>query len=203
MTDKQTNDIIFILDKSGSMTSMGKEPQESLNEFINEQKELAKELNDGSRFTLYTFNQKMDLVVNDVPLVDVEAYKGFFPSGLTSLYDTIGSAINNKLSSKNPRNTVCVILTDGDDNCSQTFTADSIKNLMTNTETEYGWKFIFLAANQDAFSVGATIGVEHGRCSSFAATPEGMRGVCKGASNAIRSYRTSTNSGDENAKLSM
>lgn len=193
--EKEVNDIIFILDRSGSMSSMGTEPQDSLNNFIEEQKDLAKKLKDGSRFTLYTFNDKTDVVMREVPLEQAVEYTTFVPSGMTKLYDTIGTAINSKLTKQRSNNVICVILTDGADNSSKTYTAASIKKLMGSAETEHGWKFMFLAANQDAFESGRNIGVSNNRCSGFEATPEGMRGVCRKLSGAVQQYRSATNSG--------
>jgi hypothetical protein len=172
------------------MTSMGDEPLQAVNSFVAEQLEASIEMKDSATFTLYTFNTSPQLVFDDQPLAEVKPYTEFHPSGLTCLFDTIGHAINHKLSKKSTDNVVCVILTDGEDNSSREFTAASIKNLMSKVEKENNWNFIFLAANQNAFDAGGAIGVNHDRCADFEGTPQGIRKGMRRASDSVRAFRT-------------
>jgi Mg-chelatase subunit ChlD len=191
-TNIVTHDLIFILDRSGSMSSMGDEPMQAVNSFVEEQLEASFELKDKATFTLYTFNTQPELVYDDQPLANVKPYTYYKPSGMTCLYDTIGYAINRKLSKEVTNNVICVILTDGADNSSRTYNSESIKKLMNKVERKNNWNFMFLAANQDAFAAGGAIGVQQTQCASYEATPNGMREGMRCASDSVRAYRTGT-----------
>ena len=182
-------DIILILDESGSMQSMGNEPVEAVNSFIEEQQALK----DNSTFTLYTFSSKVRVKINDKPLCDISPlkYEDYRPSNTTALYDAIGQAIDAKRESANNKNVIMVILTDGYENSSTDYNRNQIKNMITEMEKSYDWKFIYLGANQDVFAVGDGIGVNHKTCGYFECTPTGLATACKMASSSIAKYKTS------------
>ena len=149
------SDIMFLLDASGSMSSMAKEPVDSLNEFIRKQK-----INDGSTFTLVLFNTTMKILLDNTSLSTCNYiyYDQYVPSGMTALYDAIGTMIEKKLESKRNRNVIMVILTDGEENSSQSYTKESIQKLTERAKSIYNWQFVYLGANQDAFKVGSSLG---------------------------------------------
>lgn len=167
--------IVFVMDQSGSMLNMGDEPWQSLNSFIAEQKTK----NNNFTFTLTFFNDstrfKYQNIESDkiIPLTSSD----YVPSGMTSLYDAIGKTIEFQRE-KTPKNKVIfVILTDGHENCSREYNSYSIKTLISLMEKEYGWKFIYLGANQDAFAVGSNIGIH---CSSdYKYTPCGLNNIMR------------------------
>lgn len=179
-------DIIFILDESGSMESMGKEPIQSINNFINDQKKVL--LNDDATFTLYKFNSIVTLVYDDILLQSVPEFTDYNPDDATALYDAIGKAIDNKKMKRRFDNVICVILTDGCENSSSNFSIDSIKESIQTMEREHGWTFIYLGANQDAFKVGSTIGFTH--CATFAANSEGLKNITRQVSNTVSLHRS-------------
>lgn len=133
-------DIIFILDQSGSMMRMLDEPRQALNKFVKDQKKD----NDGATFTLYTFDTFVNVVIDETPLQDVKEIEYLEPGGMTALYDAIGLAISNKIKKEKNTDVICVILTDGLENSSNKYDEKSIKDLTTRMETEYGWEFIYL-----------------------------------------------------------
>ena len=92
--EKIIPDILFLLDESGSMSSMGNEPVDAVNKFIDDQKVAMGD--DGATFSLWKFNSTVIKLIDDVPLKDVEEFCDFKPKGLTSLYDAIGNAIDTK-----------------------------------------------------------------------------------------------------------
>src|SRR4051812_46552809 len=112
-TMETTSDIIFILDNSGSMESMGNVPITSLRNFVKEQTQICPK----SRFTLLTFNHKVETVYDNILLNQYRDFD-FKPFGTTALYDAVGFAINSKSQTFNNTNVVCIILTDGCDNAS-------------------------------------------------------------------------------------
>lgn len=155
--NKNTGDIVIVLDASGSMSVMGKEPVDSVNDFIKEQKS-----DDGSTVTLVTFNNRPQTIMNNVLLSSDECicvqYDEYVPSGLTALYDALGQTIRNKLDSTRRKNVIMVILTDGEENASQEYKKSDIQKLIHTAKSAHNWQFVYLGANQDAFKVGSGIG---------------------------------------------
>jgi hypothetical protein len=189
----KTQDMIFILDESGSMGSMGTEPKDSVNRIVKEQKALNIP---GSKFTLVKFNNNVKIVYDDVPLEDMPEYTDYNPSDMTALYDAIGIAITNKMSKGegNYNNVICVILTDGLENCSRYYSLNnpdkdkSIKKLIKKMEDNYSWNFIYAAANQDAFGVGQTMGLNN--CTNWTPTQEGILELSREISGGIARFRS-------------
>lgn len=163
--------ILFIMDESGSMSVMGDEPLQGINNFYKKQNESGEFMS-----TLCLFNTEVkfvhkNIIGKDIPMLTNYDYK---PNGMTALYDAIGESVNFQLE-QNPKNVLAVILTDGEDNSSQKYTKRDIKKLLNKMETENGWKIMYLGANQDSFKVANGIGV----CSSanYTHTPEGCSGL--------------------------
>lgn len=185
-------DIVVIMDESGSMEQLGKEPLEAVNTFINTQKNIT--TNDQSTFTLWKFNNEVNLVIDNKSLSEVKPFNDFKPNGMTALYDAIGMAIANK---KDIDNVVCVIITDGLENCSKEYTRSIIKESIKKKENNNNWKFVYLAANQDVFAVGNTIGFNMDRCASFECN-EGngcLLDIVRTVSTSINNYRTVSSQG--------
>jgi hypothetical protein len=169
--DKETLSILFIMDESGSMSVMGDEPIQGLNDFYKKQNESGEFMS-----TLCTFSTDVrfahkNMKGKDVPVLTNEQY---CPNGMTALYDAIGESVKFQLE-QNPNNVLVVILTDGEENSSQKYTKSDIKKLLNKMEKENGWKIMYLGANQDSFKVADGIGV----CSSanYTHTPEGCSGL--------------------------
>lgn len=171
--------IIFVMDKSGSMISMGNEPIDGLNNFYEEQKKIV-EFNS----TLILFNEKVSFIHMNKPSKELEniTSKDYIPSGMTALYDAIGKGIDYQRSIKTD-NVIFVILTDGLENSSQEYTKETIKILIEKMETEYKWKFMYLGANQDSFVVGGGLGFRN--TTNFDATPMGCHTLMRGISETV------------------
>lgn len=178
-------DIIFILDESGSMSSMFNEPVEAVNNFINEQKKIS-----GSKLTLLTFNSKVKTVFDNVPLQDIEEFKDYKPSDMTALYDAIGDAITNKQKSNEYDDVICVILTDGLENCSMKFKQKQVVDMITDMEKNHGWSFIYLGANQDVIKVGNDMGLSANSCSLYECLPGEIMKVVRTASIFVSELRS-------------
>jgi hypothetical protein len=185
--DTTTQDIIFILDESGSMFSMGKEPIQAVNNFINEQRKVLG--NDGATFSLWTFNTKVTKVFDDMDLQDVPEFKEYNPDNMTALYDAIGHAITTKKQKGKYHDVISVILTDGQENASVEFQSKEIRKMIKDMEDNYGWKFIYLGANQDVFAVGDGIGVNANCCAQFECEPGQLNTITCLTSSAVAKYR--------------
>ena len=197
--EKVIQDILFILDESGSMSSMGIEPVQAVNKFINDQKVAMGD--DGATFSLWKFNSTVVKVIDDVPLKDVAEFSDFQPKDMTSLYDAIGHAINTKKKKNSFDNVVCIILTDGLENSSTEYSASNIRSMIKDMEDNHNWKFVYLGANQDAFAVGGSMGV--GRCAQYTCAPGEMIGVTREVSEAVTSYRAHSSNVGRKAALTL
>lgn len=194
-----TQDIIFILDESGSMSTMGIEPVQAVNKFIDDQKVAMGD--DGATFSLWKFSSTVVKLIDDVPLKDVKEFSDFQPKDMTSLYDAIGHAIDTKKKKSSFDNVVCIILTDGLENSSTEYSAATIRSMIKDMEENHNWKFVYLGANQDAFAVGDAMGV--GRCAQYTCDPGEMIGITREVSEAITSYRAQSSNVGRKAALTL
>jgi hypothetical protein len=140
--------------------------------------------------------------VGEVERLSKDNYK---PTALTPLYDAIGQTVTyveeellKKLKKSKRPKILCVILTDGQENCSRTLTKETVSSLIKKKEEE-GWNFIYLGANQDAWAVGMTLGIAQGNISGWtgAAGQQGPTGdagykkLFKGLAKDTMSYHIS------------
>ena len=187
-------DIMVIMDKSGSMASMGAEPLQALNSFIKEQQD-ALDDNDGAKFSLWMFDTVARLVIDDQPLQDVAPVTDYVPDGMTAMYDAIGKAVSLKYSKDKNDNVVCMVITDGCENSSREFRTSHIRELVGRAETDKNWKFIFVGA-ADIFAEGAKAGFEPTRCAAFVPSRPGMlQQLTRGVSQTVAQYRSTTSTG--------
>jgi Mg-chelatase subunit ChlD len=189
--NKNVKDIIFVLDESSSMNSMGNEPKQAVNAFIKEQKNA---LDDGSKFTLWKFHSDVTLVIDRQPLGEIKEFTDFNPQGMTALFDAIGMAIHHQRENSNTK-AVCVILTDGEENVSKKYKKKEITKLIKKMETKHGWDIVYLGANQNAFSVGSSIGMSKEKCSNYECVPGELAKVCRMTSDAVARYRELSSEG--------
>ncbi len=143
-------DRIFILDRSGSMESCIDDTIGGFNAFVREQVPF------GGTLTLVLFDHEYTPVYTAKPIGDVEPLtrETFTPRGSTALLDAIGKTIKDTTSNI----PTVVILTDGQENSSHTYTKAHIKDLIEGRQRD-GWTFVYLGANQDAFAEAGSIGI--------------------------------------------
>ena len=92
--------------------------------------------------------------------------------------DTIGREFAGMQESERPEHVVCVIITDGMENASHEFTAKDVRDRIKCQQDVYNWDFQFLAANQDAFATGESIGLDRANCMNFFADKLGIQKMC-------------------------
>lgn len=188
MTNYRIQDIIILMDESGSMNSMGDEPLQTVNEFITDQKRVNQ--NDGSTLSFWKFNTEVTKVLDNVPLSQVGLITDYQPSGLTALNDSIGMAVTAKFLSHKKDDVICMIISDGMENASREYTTEHVKNIIEDLESKHRWKFIYLGTSRDIFTA-RDMGLE--RCLSYNPTMIGnLRDVSRAVSDNVANYRSLT-----------
>lgn len=186
-----TTAIEFLLDETGSMWSIKDATIGGFNEYVSSQRNQAGEC----LFTLTKFDttgvreQYADRPIQSVAFLDDTNYR---PGAGTNLYDAIGiriKAMEDRIANY-PANTsiLFIIMTDGEDQSSREHTPESVKALIQSKQ-EAGWTFVFLGANQDAWSVGQSFGMSKSNTMTYAASASGMSGAMHDLSAATTAYR--------------
>lgn len=193
-------ELVFILDRSGSMAGLEGDTIGGFNAMIAKQKK-----EDGKALVSTVLFDNFSEVLHDrIPLESVVpmANKDYTVRGCTALLDAIGGAIKHISNIHKyarpedvPEHTVFVITTDGMENASRKFSADEVKKLIEEKK-ELGWEFIFLAANIDAVSTASRFGISEDRALNYHADSAGTElvyeTVCEAVSN-LRGGRKMTN----------
>ena len=164
-------DIVFILDKSGSMSGSEKDTIGGYNSF------LAKERNKNtnSLVTTVLFDNNYEKLYDRTNISNVKKLteKEYYVGGCTALYDAIGRTITD-LDRKHPEKVLFVITTDGLENASREYNKKNIKKLI---ETHKNYEFIFLGAGIDSYSEGESIGIRKENISNFSKSKTGIRNM--------------------------
>lgn len=161
MTNPDLRHIAIILDRSGSMITVKDDTEGGLRAFLETQHEAPGQ----TTVSLYQFDDKYEAVYERTPLADIPAFT-LRPRGATALLDAVGRTITtlgehlaDTQEADRPGEVIVVILTDGHENASAEYTKTAVKNLITRQQDSYGWKFVFLGADQDAFAAAGGIGI--------------------------------------------
>lgn len=172
--NKNLTEIVYILDRSGSMCGLEKDTIGGYNSFLEKQKN-----EDGDAVvTTVLFDDKYDMVHDRVDIKKVKPLtnKEYYARGMTALLDAIGRTINyidsrhkNAIESEVPAKTIVVITTDGCENASQEFDSAKVKAMVERQKEEQGWEFLFLGANIDAISAAKSIGIHSDRAVCYEA----------------------------------
>lgn len=162
--NKNLTEIVYILDRSGSMSGLAKDTIGGYNSFLENQKKEEGE----AVVTTVLFDNNYDMVHDHVDIKKVQPLtsKEYFARGTTALLDAIGKTINHignrhkyALDSEVPGKTIVVITTDGFENASREFNYDKIKSMIEHQKEKYGWEFLFLGANIDAVKTANQFGI--------------------------------------------
>ena len=197
-------ELVFILDKSGSMHHLTDDTIGSFNSVIEEQKKT--ETNGNVYVTTVMFSDTHTKIHNRKNLNDISPItrKEYSPGGCTALLDAVGDTIN-ELSNrqkccncckccecrhcKSKNKVMFVIITDGCENASKEFKKDQVKKLIEDKQTNDKWEFIFLGANIDSVSAAGNIGIDAKYARDFTASSEGIKNACELASRSISQFR--------------
>lgn len=195
MTNPNYTAIAIICDRSGSMTSIKRDAEGALNNFVEEQK--AVEGRATVRFD--QFDTVHETVFKSTDIQNVQPIT-IHPRGGTALLDAIGRTVNDlgaELRSlpeaERPGNVLVVVVTDGEENSSVEYRGpagkERIASMIREQQDKYGWNFVFLAANQDAISVGMDYGFNPSSSLTFATTTRGIGNTSASLSGYATTYR--------------
>lgn len=175
MSRKKSILVNFLLDETGSMQNNAKQTISGFNEYIGALR--ASEI--PTRLTLTKFNSvgvTMPYVNEEIGKILELSEKTYRPAAMTPLYDAVGMTIERvnqtldkiRTQKKALPNVVCVIMTDGEENDSKEYTREEVFNLVREHEKK-GWTFLFMGADQDAWTGASQIGISMGNTLSYAA----------------------------------
>jgi len=165
-------ELVFILDRSGSMEGLEADTIGGFNSMIAKQQ---KEAGDAIVSTVL-FDDTSVVIHNRVPIgkVDKLTDKDYYVRGCTALLDAVGGAIHHignvhkyAKEEDRPAKTLFVITTDGLENASEKYKFSDIKRMIERQKEKYGWEFLFLGANIDAIEVAGSMGISQDRAANY------------------------------------
>lgn len=172
-------EIVFILDRSGSMAGLESDTIGGFNGLLEKQKE-----NEGRAIvTTVLFDEKYELLHDRIDIKGIKPINDddYFVRGCTALLDAVGRTISkidnvqkNTLKLERAENVLFVIVTDGFENASKEYTYSAVKKLIEEKK-KMGWEFMFLGANIDAAEEASKIGIEKARAATYRADSKGIR----------------------------
>lgn len=190
-------EIVFILDQSGSMSSLRGDTIGGYNTYIEDQKKEPGE----AYLTTVLFDDDYVLLhdhvnIHNVPPLTENDYR---PSGCTALMDAIGRTINSvgqRLADtpedERPSHVIFVITTDGYENASKEFNRAQVKQMIEHQQSKYSWQFLFLGAGIDAYAEAESIGIGGFHAMSVTANQIGTTNLYCSVSNASKTIRSTS-----------
>ena len=172
-------EMVFVLDRSGSMISLTADTIGGFNELIEKQKKI-----EGDAYvTTVLFDHEYEVFHDHVALGEVAPLtdREYFARGSTALLDAVGRTVNTvgaRLAAtpgeERPAHVVFVITTDGMENASCEYTAKQVREMVEHQQQKYSWQFVFLGANMDAVSEAGKLGISASHAANFAPSRRGV-----------------------------
>jgi uncharacterized protein YegL len=191
---KNLTEIVFILDRSGSMAGLEGDTIGGFNAMIDKQKNETGE----AIISTVLFDNISQVIHDRVPLERIPKLtdKEYYVRGCTALLDAVGSAIHHignvhkyAREEDRPEKTLFVITTDGMENASRHYDYDKVKRMIQRQKERYGWEFLFLGANIDAAAEAARFGISADFAANYHADHQGTGVIYEGVNDAIRQVR--------------
>ena len=191
---KNLTELVFILDRSGSMSGLEADTIGGFNAMIEKQKKT-----EGEALVSTVLFSDTSMVLHD--RVDIQKVQpitanDYYVYGCTALVDAIGQAIHHignvhkyAREEDRPEKTLFVITTDGMENASRRYTAEEIRAKIERQKQKYGWEFLFLGANIDAVETARHFGIDETRAVTYRSDSVGTRLNYQAVSNAVSSVR--------------
>lgn len=191
---KNLTEIVFILDRSGSMGGLEKDTIGGYNSLIEKQK---KE-NGEAYISTVLFDDRTEVLHDRVDLHKIRPMTEdeYYVRGCTALLDAMGEAIRHignvhkyAREEDRPERTLFIITTDGEENSSKRYSYRKVKEMVERQKEKYGWEFLFLGANIDAIGEAARFGISADRAVDYCCDEIGTSVSFKAVGKAIRSFR--------------
>ena len=193
---KNLTEIVFILDRSGSMAGLEKDIIGGFNAMIEKQKAEA-----GEAYISTVLFDNYSEVIHDRVALDVVpklTEKEYYVRGCTALLDAVGGAIHHignvhkyAREEDRPEKTLFVITTDGMENASRRYSYEKVREMTQRQKEKYGWEFLFLGANIDAAKEAARFGIDADRAADYHADTQGTAVIYEAMSDVVYSVRAS------------
>lgn len=187
-------EIVFILDRSGSMSGLEAETIGGFNSTIKKQKAEPGE----AIVSTVLFDNEMKVLHDRVPIDQIAELteQDYCPRGSTALLDAVGLAIHHignvhkyARDEDRPEKTIFIITTDGYENASRLYTAKDVKEKVERQKNKYGWEFLFFGANIDAVETARRYGISEECSANFKADEIGVAMCSNAQSMAVSNIR--------------
>ena len=191
---KNLTELVFILDRSGSMAGLEKDTIGGFNAMIEKQKREPGE----AIVSTVLFDNETEVIHDRVDLGQIEPLtdRDYYVRGCTALLDAVGGAIHHignvhkyAREEDRPEKTLIVITTDGMENASRKYSYDRLKAMIERQKEKYGWEFIFLGANIDAAREAARFGISEDHAANYHADSRGTAVIYEAVSEAVCNVR--------------
>lgn len=190
---KNLTELVFILDRSGSMEGLEADTIGGFNGLLAAQKKLEGQ----ALVTTVLFDDKYELLHDRVALTGVNPLteKDYYVEGCTALLDAIGRTVakikaaqEHTREEQRPEKTLFTIITDGYENASSEYTFSKVKQLLEQQQ-EQGWEFVFIGANIDAIATASKMGIRQDRATNYMADGAGVQCCYEAVSSLNMSFR--------------
>ncbi len=194
--NKDLTELVFILDRSGSMSGLEDDTIGGYNSMVEKQKKERGE----ALITTVLFDDKYELLHDRNNLKEISPItdREYYVRGSTALLDAIGMTINKIVNvmrhtakEEQASNVMFVIITDGMENSSMEYGYEHIRKMIEHQKKKYEWEFIFLGANIDAVETAQRFGINKDRAANYHADGEGTRLNYKVVSDTVSGFRAS------------
>ena len=195
-------ELVFILDRSGSMSGLETDTIGGFNSMIKSQKSIDGEC----RVTTVLFDDRIELLHDRINLNGISTLteKEYYVRGSTALLDAVGMTINKIASVQRNTNkeeraekVLFIITTDGYENASREYSYSKVKAMIETERDKYGWEFLFLGANIDALETAEKFGISKDRAADYHADGEGTRITYQAMDQAVRTLRENREMGKD------
>ena len=188
-------ELVFILDRSGSMGPVTEDTVGGFNSLLEKQKR------EGGRCLIDTilFNQETFLLHDrlDITAIDPLTQKDYIAYGSTALLDAVGETLERVQNIRKylrkediPTRTLVIITTDGMENASHRYTKEQVKAIIDSLREELGWEFLFIGANIDSVSTAGGLGIPPERSANYRSDSSGTRALYDTITDTVSSFRT-------------
>lgn len=191
---KGLTEIVFILDRSGSMAGLEADTIGGFNSMMEQQKKEAGE----AYVTTVLFDNQCEVLHDRVPINSVSKIteKDYYVRGCTALLDAVGGAVwhignvhKYAREEDRPEKTLFVITTDGMENASVSYGYENVKRMIERKQKKYGWEFIFIGANIDAIEIAGNFGIPKKRAVDYVHDGVGTKNVFASINKAVCAVR--------------